>query len=306
MVSFHLCFPKEGIIHANKNNANKIVVISEGFYPPHFTSVKLSRVLDALGALLILGAIALLLALHAHKASRPRPPVGPSAPAYDPLQAIEQVQSLPLYQQAQNLYRHHQPQKAARLLQRIPHLIALNSTQNAFLQDQIQLCLMPHSPSSQKTAPSLQQASLAQVDCGPRALLLVCRYLGLHPTLAQVRRLCALTPRGTTLLSLAQAAQKLGLQATGVQTGRKALPLLPMPAIAWVNGHHFIAVFSLSKDPKHLTATVQDPNVGHPQTLSQERLLSLSGGYLLLLRRLPAATPTKPALRCHLQVQPAA
>src|SRR5579875_3237773 len=163
-----------------RTTRTKSSLFLKGFTPPHFTSVKLSRVLDALGALLILGAIALLLALHAHKASRPRPPVGPSAPAYDPLQAIEQVQSLPLYQQAQNLYRHHQPQKAARLLQRIPHLIALNSTQNAFLQDQIQLCLMPHSPSSQKTAPSLQQASLAQVDCGPRALLLVCRYLGLH------------------------------------------------------------------------------------------------------------------------------
>lgn len=45
----------------------------KGFTPQHFTSVKPYRVLDALGALLILGAIALLLSLHAHKASRPRP-----------------------------------------------------------------------------------------------------------------------------------------------------------------------------------------------------------------------------------------
>jgi len=80
------------------------------------------------------------------------------------------------------------------------------------------------------------------------------------------------------------AAKAVGLKAEGVQVSREALPDQPLPAIAYVNGNHFIVVLKLEGGGDKATATVHDPNEAQEQTIPQEQLLRLSSGYLLLLR----------------------
>jgi ABC-type bacteriocin/lantibiotic exporter with double-glycine peptidase domain len=125
------------------------------------------------------------------------------------------------------------------------------------------------------------------VDCGPRALLLVCQRLGVRTDLQALTKAAGTGPKGTSLAGLKRAAEALHLTTEGVQTSREALPDLPMPAIAWEpgNGGHYVAVLSLSGRGESGTATIHDPNEPSEKTVSQEQLLQACGGYLMTLRR---------------------
>jgi len=62
---------------------------------------------------------------------------------------------------------------------------------------------------------------------------------------------------------------------------RAALAELRHPAVAWVDGAHYVAV--LGTDDEH--ATIHDPNQPHEETLPIDELLTRSGGMLLRLSR---------------------
>ena len=81
------------------------------------------------------------------------------------------------------------------------------------------------------------------------------------------------------------AATQLGLKAEGVQVSREALPDMNMPALAYVNGNHFVAVLNVQGRGENATARIHDPNKAEEETISQERLLRLCSGYLLLIRK---------------------
>ena len=83
---------------------------------------------------------------------------------------------------------------------------------------------------------------------------------------------------------LTQAAKAVGLKAKGVQVSREALAEVEMPAIAWVNSSHYVAVYSAQGVGDAGTAVIQDPNVGKEETISAERLLRMCSGYLLLIQ----------------------
>jgi ABC-type bacteriocin/lantibiotic exporter with double-glycine peptidase domain len=83
------------------------------------------------------------------------------------------------------------------------------------------------------------------------------------------------------MAGLSVAAKAAGLQAEGVQVSREALPDQDMPAIAYVNNNHFIAVLSVQGSGENGTAIIHDPNSAGEETIPQERLLRLCSGYLL-------------------------
>ena len=93
------------------------------------------------------------------------------------------------------------------------------------------------------------------------------------------------TSVGTSLAGLANAAKFVGLKAEGVQVSREALPDQDMPAVAYVNSNHFIAVLSTQGQGERGTAVIHDPNNVGEETIPQERLLRLCSGYLLLLHK---------------------
>jgi hypothetical protein len=235
---------------------------------------------------LLLGLLLTLSGCHAR-------PVGSATPLTSArslshaTSAVAQVQSSALYQQARQDCTRHDYRRAAEHLQTLARTPGLTADAIAFVAAQRDVCLhdaglltsIPVVPAS----PSLPTP--ADADCGPRALLLVCQKLGVKTDMATLRKMAGTTAEGTTLAGLAQAAQKLGLKAEGVQVSREALPDISPPAIAWDRRQHFLVLFALAGNGEQATATIHDPNQLTEETLSQENLLQRCGGYLLLVHR---------------------
>lgn len=245
---------------------------------PHFIAVKALKADPYLAAaLVVLFFLILFLRGHIHRSNHFPPAPQPFTRPSSALEAIRQVQKQPLYLQAQHSFQNHRYVQAAALLERLSKRPLLPA-QKAFLQTQKKLCLLawqhPKMALSVPKAASLQQAS-ALADCGPRALLLVCQYLHIPTTLNQLRALTGTTSKGTTMLGLAAAAQKLGLRGMGVQVGPKAMAHLPMPALAWVNQNHYIAVLALNTNPPFALTT---PTRGSPGAFRCNGCLALAPG----------------------------
>ena len=124
-------------------------------------------------------------------------------------------------------------------------------------------------------------ASASTADCGPRSLLIICDHLGISAHLDTLRRYAGTTSAGTSMLGLQKAAEAYGLHATGVQATGAAIEQISGPAIAWVDGDHYIAVLSIQGDK----VRIHDPNQRYEELISTDDLLRRSGGYLLLVSR---------------------
>ena len=206
--------------------------------------------------------------------------------------AVAYVHSLPLYQKAEQACKAKRYAQAAALLQRLGAQVGLTAAEITFVQQQRALCLqdaglpVPASLNASAAAsPLTSTLSLAEADCGPRALLLLCNRLGVKTTLSFLRQKAGTTPAGTSLAGLATAAKAVGLKAEGVQVSREALQEIEAPAIGYVNGNHFVEVAALAGKGESATATIHDPNAAGEETITQERRLRLCSGYLLLIKR---------------------
>lgn len=201
-----------------------------------------------------------------------------------PVRAIL-VQQSPEYQEAVRRYQQKDYQGA---LQQVDALLAApgrTEAERSFLQRQRILCqsaltgkpVVPSRPAP--IAPPRPTRSNA--DCGPQALLLACRQIDIAANLPALRKAAGTTKQGTTLAGLAKAAKSVGLKAQGVQMDRNALSALSQPAVAWVDGNHYVAVLQVKGDQ----ATVHDPNQPEKETMPLSRLLERCGGVLLTLAR---------------------
>jgi len=121
----------------------------------------------------------------------------------------------------------------------------------------------------------------AAADCGPRALLVVCERLEVPAKLAALRHTAGTKASGTTLEGLAKAAKSLGLKAAGVQMDRNAMLNLNSPAVAWVDGSHYISVLEVRGD----RAKIRDPNRDRDEEMTIAELQRRSGGILLVVTR---------------------
>ena len=206
------------------------------------------------------------------------------------------MQSHPLYRQAQQACQLRDFRSAAHLLSQLAASASLTSEQLAFVEEQRNLCLhdagLPEEGKRRKEKGKREELSATNhqlpatnADCGPRALLLACEQLGVKATLPQLRQLAGTTQQGSSVEGLAQAAKAVGLQAEGVQVSREALPDVDMPALAYVNGNHFVLVEKMLGRGESGTVRLHDPNHAQEDTISQERLLRLCSGYLLLVRK---------------------
>ena len=209
---------------------------------------------------------------------------------------------MPLYQQAQSACERRQFRVAADLLGRLAVTPDLNDLERTFCREQQNLCRrdagLPVTQQTAKVTPSLPEshkeptkaqnedggkaAPPVSVDCGPRALLLLCEKLGVRTDLATLKQKAGITEKGTSLQGLADAVQAVGLKSEGVQLSREELTRAKMPAIAWVNGNHYLCVWEI-KGGVEGTALIRDPNQIGEETIPLERLLRLSSGYLLLI-----------------------
>ncbi len=197
------------------------------------------------------------------------------------------------YQKAVTAYRARHYADALCILNTLSVLPNLTEQDKAFLLRQRSLCqaavagkpVMTNgdaadSLSSDRKRPA---SSLSQRDCGPRALLFLCQSQHVPANLTDLTRAAHTSTDGTSMEGLAAAAQTVGMRAKGVQVDKDALARLDSPAIAWVDGNHYIAVLSVHDNPwtGKAMATIHDPNHPGKEEMAQSDLLRRSGGILL-------------------------
>ena len=69
-------------------------------------------------------------------------------------------------------------------------------------------------------------------DCGAACLASVGNHYRVQIPIARIRQLASTDLRGTTILGLSQAAEKMGFKAKGIRGNWEVLAEMPLPAIA--------------------------------------------------------------------------
>ncbi|WP_234736165.1 peptidase domain-containing ABC transporter [Tellurirhabdus bombi] len=121
-------------------------------------------------------------------------------------------------------------------------------------------------------------------DCGAACLASVAAHYRLLLPVARIRQLAATDQKGTNVLGMIEAAQKLGFQAKGVKASFESLPKLPLPVIAHVTLrdralHHYVVIFKIT--PQHVV--VMDPADGQLHKKTHDEFKAEWTGLLVLL-----------------------
>ena len=91
-------------------------------------------------------------------------------------------------------------------------------------------------------------------DCGPTCLKIVAKHYGKVIALPRIRQLSETTRRGSSLLTLCDAAEKLGFRATGVRVTYPTLrDEVPLPCVLHWRNHHYVVVYKLKKNKIYLS-----------------------------------------------------
>lgn len=125
--------------------------------------------------------------------------------------------------------------------------------------------------------------------CGPESLLRICEILKVKTSLRELKKLSNFHPnRGTTMLGLKKAAAYKGLAPTGVRASLNLLKKkkIPFPAIAYVNGNHFLVFETVNKNG----VEISDPAQKYPPHLTWEKLVEIWDGELLIFDKKKART----------------
>lgn len=122
-----------------------------------------------------------------------------------------------------------------------------------------------------------------ETDCGAACLDSVARYYGRRVPIARIRQIAGTDRGGTSLRGLIEAAEHIGLGATGVRAPMEALPAIPLPAIAHIrmdSGRlHYLVLWRVVGS----TVTVMDPADGELRRESVAEFCRTWTGVVLLL-----------------------
>ncbi len=87
-------------------------------------------------------------------------------------------------------------------------------------------------------------------DCGAACLASIASHYKLKLPVSRIRQLAGTDKKGTNVLGLIKAAEKMGFTAKGVKGGSDALPKIPLPAIAHVIVkevlQHYVVIYKVS------------------------------------------------------------
>lgn len=88
-------------------------------------------------------------------------------------------------------------------------------------------------------------------DCGAACLASIGNHFKVNLPIAKIRQFANTDKRGTNVLGMIEAAEKMGFSAKGVKGGMDALPEIPLPAIAHVivkeQLHHYVVIYKVTK-----------------------------------------------------------
>ena len=121
-------------------------------------------------------------------------------------------------------------------------------------------------------------------DCGAACLASIAAYFGLKFPIARIRQYAFTDKKGTNILGMIEAANKLGMEAKGVKGPFESLKNIPLPAVAHVivkeTLKHFIVIYKVTKD----YVLVMDPGEGKLVKKSNDEFKKEWTGILILIR----------------------
>lgn len=122
-------------------------------------------------------------------------------------------------------------------------------------------------------------------DCGAACLASIGNYYKVNLPIARIRQYANTDKRGTNVLGIIEAAEKMGFTAKGVKGGVDSLDKIPLPAIAHIivqeQLHHYVVIYTVTKDK----ITVMDPGVGKMETYTFEEFQKVWTGVLILFAK---------------------
>ena len=120
-------------------------------------------------------------------------------------------------------------------------------------------------------------------DCGAACLASICAHYGLQFPVARIRQYAFTDQKGTNILGLVEAANKLGLSAKGVRAQFEALQIVPKPTIAHIIVkealQHFVVIYKVTDT--HIT--YMDPRDGRMYKKTNEEFKTEWTGVLVLM-----------------------
>ena len=120
-------------------------------------------------------------------------------------------------------------------------------------------------------------------DCGATCLASVAAHHNLQIPIARIRQYAGTDKKGTNILGMVEAAEKLGFEAKGVRGDMSSLSKIPKPAIAHVVVkevlQHFVVIYEVTKT----YIKVMDPGDGKMQKKTLQEFEKEWTGVLVLL-----------------------
>ena len=121
-------------------------------------------------------------------------------------------------------------------------------------------------------------------DCGAACLASIASHYELHIPIARIRQYAGTDKKGTNVLGLLEAAQKLGFNAKGVRGDFDSLFKIPKPAVAHIIVkevlHHYVVIYEVNK--RHIS--IMDPAFGKLQKKTHKEFQKEWTGVMVLLQ----------------------
>ncbi len=122
------------------------------------------------------------------------------------------------------------------------------------------------------------------MDCGAACLMSVSAYYKLHIPVSKIRQFANTDRKGTNVLGMIEAAEKLGFIAKGVKGGYDALLKIPKPAIAHLQLKkekllHYVVILKVTEKQ----IEIMDPATGEIKKQTKEEFLEDWTGILVIL-----------------------
>ncbi|MDQ7947967.1 MAG: peptidase domain-containing ABC transporter [Pedobacter sp.] len=136
---------------------------------------------------------------------------------------------------------------------------------------------------SKKLLKSIQIRQHDIMDCGAACLASISAFYKLDMPIALIRQYASTDTKGTNVLGLLEAAEKLGFSAKGVKGDFESLKDVPVPTIAHVvineQLQHYVVIYEFTDE----YIKVMDPGIGEMQELSHEEFKKIWTGVLVLI-----------------------
>jgi len=120
-------------------------------------------------------------------------------------------------------------------------------------------------------------------DCGATCIASISAHYGLRYPISRIRQYAFTNKKGTNILGLVEAANRLGFKAKGVRANAESLKIIPKPAVAHIivkeTLQHFVVICKVTKK----SITIMDPSDGQLHKINQEAFLKEWSGVLVLM-----------------------